>query len=663
MGYVLDKLGNYESSLEAFDRAIELAPDNEKYVQSRKAVEATWREFQSVFDNASTTSASSSTTNTSSIGNSIDIANSSTSNTAGLHSQQQNSIAPQTSPTLSHANHGGNNTSTNIHSSHQSGGGAGNYRPRSGSAPNGEIAPNYSSNASNFSGNVSNFGATVSSHHHLNHHHQTQPQHYSQPQQTHKQHPSKSISSSRHVVGSSSSSNLQTTLSSGDLTEFNPFLDFESSSLPLSSVSELISSAPPAALSRPATPPVLISSNPSSLVPPATVKDSNSDLTLDSIEDQCEPQSVDAISAQAAAANLGFDSGEQMMPIALQPMSGAHQSMGGRLDLEEPHFAYIPHISQLRSSNHSVSNSSPAITLSHLAPDRSQPTSNSSSGGNTGANTTKESRHASSGVSSRHRQSHAASTIDDSNSGSNIDTSVSGVGSFQPPQMLQQHSRSMSAATVVSPRGHHSSSSHRGTSNSSNNNNTSLSTHGGSGSAQNSELGVPSHMSSDAGSILNAIHQATSGCNNNGSNLGSQMASQQLPSSSNQTSSNSPLVPSPDGSDGEHDLVHVGLPRARTYLEAIYSHLQNVKTVKDAEKLEKALEEMLAAVRVKRSFLNTKKSSENEDKCACCWEHPPEMVCIPCGHLCICEECKYKLRQKKCPICSQPVKNIYKVFK
>lgn len=123
------------------------------------------------------------------------------------------------------------------------------------------------------------------------------------------------------------------------------------------------------------------------------------------------------------------------------------------------------------------------------------------------------------------------------------------------------------------------------------------------------------------------------------------------------------MAASPEASDSEQreDRVHVGLPRARTYLEAIYSHLQNVKTVKDAEKLEKALEEMLAAVRVKRSFLNTK--AENEDKCACCWERPPEMVCIPCGHLCICEECKYQLRQKKCPICSQPVKNIYKVFK
>jgi hypothetical protein len=126
----------------------------------------------------------------------------------------------------------------------------------------------------------------------------------------------------------------------------------------------------------------------------------------------------------------------------------------------------------------------------------------------------------------------------------------------------------------------------------------------------------------------------------------------------------SALLGSPDGSDGEHD-VHVG-PRAQTYLEAIYTHLQGVKSVRDAEKLEIALEEMLAAVRVKRNFLASKASSsasENEDKCSICWERPPEMVCIPCGHLCICEHCKSQLRTKKCPICGQAVKNIYKVFK
>lgn len=144
-------------------------------------------------------------------------------------------------------------------------------------------------------------------------------------------------------------------------------------------------------------------------------------------------------------------------------------------------------------------------------------------------------------------------------------------------------------------------------------------------------------------------------------------ASSAVASSSTATPSGNLIVTSPDGSDNEYEnRVHVG-PRQRTYLEALYTHLQGIKTSREAEKIEIALEEMLEAVKFKRSFLAAKEAqlqaTGDEEKCACCWERPPEMVCIPCGHLCICEECKSKLRQKKCPICSQPVKNIYKVFK
>jgi len=210
--------------------------------------------------------------------------------------------------------------------------------------------------------------------------------------------------------------------------------------------------------------------------------------------------------------------------------------------------------------------------------------------------------------------------------------------------------------------------------------------HGMEKQTTSSDVSPTSHLShSDAASLLNVFQshhasqqlsgqqpsqQQQQGMSTLSSSLQqASSSSASSSSSSNATSSTinsgSMAVPSPDGSDNEYEnRVHVG-PRLRTYLEALYTHLQGIKTSREAEKIETALEEMLEAVRFKRSFLAAKESSQQQpdEKCACCWEKPPEMVCIPCGHLCICEECKSKLRQKKCPICSQPVKNIYKVFK
>jgi len=537
MGYVLDKQGNYEDAIDAFQHAIELAPDNEKYVASKAAVEATWREFQKVFDNSSSSVSSTRDTN-------------------------------DTSPPIARIQ------TPNL---------------------NREIPPQ-----SQLSG--------------------------------------ESISP---IIGLPNST-------APVPAEFNPFLGFETNVNTDASLSVNTSSTVTTGsnLSRPHSPLLL---------------------------------PMDGTTQNRDSIGMLHASHENMMPIAMQ-----HTASGtARVSMDESllHYAYIPitaqsppvapsntphsgasAINHLRLST-SSSNSSPNLTsLTH----HSQPSSHahplpsypfSASGDrhsiastptthHTGSN--RQEHHSSSERSSHshplHRTGALAPGSEESGSSSGSSSGDGAPGAFIPPALV--HSRSLSAASTgarpvsrstVSP------------------NPLTTSIDARQSAERNGEniekASLASILSQSDAPVLLSTLQAP---------IGGIVQPNGVP-----TMTANGVMVSPDGSDGEHELVPVGLSRAKTYLEAIYTQLQNVKTVKDASKLEGALEEMLAAVRVKRSFLASKNSSsdEGEDKCACCWERPPEMVCIPCGHLCICEECKYKLRQKKCPICSQPVKNIYRVFK
>ncbi len=59
-------------------------------------------------------------------------------------------------------------------------------------------------------------------------------------------------------------------------------------------------------------------------------------------------------------------------------------------------------------------------------------------------------------------------------------------------------------------------------------------------------------------------------------------------------------------------------------------------------------------------------SAENErlyalkNQCSVCLEHKRLMVCVPCGHLCICEECKSRVT--KCPICREDIRECIHIF-
>ena len=46
-------------------------------------------------------------------------------------------------------------------------------------------------------------------------------------------------------------------------------------------------------------------------------------------------------------------------------------------------------------------------------------------------------------------------------------------------------------------------------------------------------------------------------------------------------------------------------------------------------------------------------------RCITCGEEP-ELVCMPCGHLCLCSKCEYASK-KGCPICGVNVESIIRV--
>ena len=50
--------------------------------------------------------------------------------------------------------------------------------------------------------------------------------------------------------------------------------------------------------------------------------------------------------------------------------------------------------------------------------------------------------------------------------------------------------------------------------------------------------------------------------------------------------------------------------------------------------------------------------------CSLCLDKPPEMLFIPCGHVCVCEECINDLKTygKQCPICQEYFTDAIKVL-
>jgi hypothetical protein len=54
-------------------------------------------------------------------------------------------------------------------------------------------------------------------------------------------------------------------------------------------------------------------------------------------------------------------------------------------------------------------------------------------------------------------------------------------------------------------------------------------------------------------------------------------------------------------------------------------------------------------------------ANSKDEECVICYTHKKQYACIPCGHLCLCYECKNNTASK-CPICNEELDGIYKIF-
>lgn len=52
----------------------------------------------------------------------------------------------------------------------------------------------------------------------------------------------------------------------------------------------------------------------------------------------------------------------------------------------------------------------------------------------------------------------------------------------------------------------------------------------------------------------------------------------------------------------------------------------------------------------------------HERTCVACQEKQRNTVCLPCGHVCVCEECIPMLNPKTCPICREVFMDVVKIF-
>lgn len=49
---------------------------------------------------------------------------------------------------------------------------------------------------------------------------------------------------------------------------------------------------------------------------------------------------------------------------------------------------------------------------------------------------------------------------------------------------------------------------------------------------------------------------------------------------------------------------------------------------------------------------------EDLEECVVCMDTKPNVVIVPCGHLCCCENCSLQLDPRKCPICRGEISSI-----
>lgn len=71
---------------------------------------------------------------------------------------------------------------------------------------------------------------------------------------------------------------------------------------------------------------------------------------------------------------------------------------------------------------------------------------------------------------------------------------------------------------------------------------------------------------------------------------------------------------------------------------------------------ERRLREKLDKSRVQRRALARQQVFTDEQRCVVCVDNPKEVICLPCGHVCLCENCAEKIKLN-CPVCRSKIES------
>lgn len=78
----------------------------------------------------------------------------------------------------------------------------------------------------------------------------------------------------------------------------------------------------------------------------------------------------------------------------------------------------------------------------------------------------------------------------------------------------------------------------------------------------------------------------------------------------------------------------------------------NLRKRREKKEMQRRLDE---SRRLRRQNVRDNDLPENM-RCVVCQESPREVILLPCGHLCLCEDCSAKL-SSNCPVCRSQISN------
>jgi hypothetical protein len=87
------------------------------------------------------------------------------------------------------------------------------------------------------------------------------------------------------------------------------------------------------------------------------------------------------------------------------------------------------------------------------------------------------------------------------------------------------------------------------------------------------------------------------------------------------------------------------------------------KIIKDKEEVKQEVKKEQDKQEDKQEAKEDKQDKDKEDKeCSICLNAMPNVSCVPCGHVCLCEKCDSAIDLGTCPICRENVLMTMKIF-